>query len=242
MKKIISIMLFINCLLVSLGNAQTWITKKTFEREIITTTGKAEIGIPADLADFSFSVTGFAKDLNTAIEQARQKVDLIANKLFKAGLKNKNLSTTKFVSSENMDDKAFLSSARDFKATLNVKVRVDSISLLESIITQVSLMNPDHISSITFSLKNIEAAKNNALIMAVEKAKEKASLLCTNLNIKLGQAIYVEEGLAQNQRYSNIMAMKAGVSNQTMNISSFFVKPIKVQATVQVIFAIISKQ
>lgn len=227
----------------SFSIAQFWKVENQFERDVIIVVGTADTEVLADEASFNFTINGYAKDLNTAVANARKKVDQISKELFKIGLNESNLTTSQFRSSENKGDKAFLSSKRDFIASMKVQVRVDSLDLLEPIMTAISLQNPDYISDISFRLKDIETVKMNTLQLAVEKAREKATKICDMLNIKLGSPTYIEEiQESKNDRamLSNVVAFAsiAEDENTPMQISSIFIETIKVTVSVRAIFSI----
>lgn len=237
-------MLFSVVFIILLGcfkiNAQQWQSPNNFEHNVIIVSGSSKTEIAADRASFYFEVSGFSDDLNSAVKSAQEKVDLISRKLFQIGLSESNLTTSQFKSSENFGDKAFLSSKRDFKALIKVQVNIDNISLLEPVINTVSIMNPDYISTLTFSLKNIEAVKILTIKEAVEKAKQKASSICESLKINLGTPLYVEE--IQNNSYpypfNSVVNLKGVVNEETTQVSSIFIENINVEASVKVIFSI----
>ena len=240
----ISKVLFLIIFCFSFSNAQFWKVENTFEKNIIIVNATADKEILADKANFSFSVIGFAKDLNTAVSNAREKVDVIAKDLFKIGLQKKNLTTSQFKSNENKDDKAFLSSKRDFKAIIKVALEIDSLDILEPIVTAVSSRNPDFISDISFSLKNVEKIKIETLELAVAKAKQKANSMVSSFDIKVGNPIYIEElGNDQNMRglSANVVSRLPGVVNEAkiVEVESFFIETITVSSSVKVIFSII---
>jgi len=242
MQRIVFFIVFIILQTYVVTKAQLWQSEKNFERNVIIVLGSAKTEIAADRASFYFEVNGFSNDLNSAIKTAREKVDLISKKLFQLGLNENNLTTSQFESSENLGDKAFLSSKRDFRAVIKVQVNIDSISILEPVINTVSLMNPDYISTLSYSLKNIESVKMRTIKDAVEKAKEKANSICESLKINIGIPLYIEE-IQNNTNYPNpynrVVSLQSGVVNEeTTQISSIFIENIEIDAAVRVIFAI----
>jgi uncharacterized protein YggE len=244
MKKHILFLAFIISFQVSICNAQLWKVENNFENNVIIVIGTATSEIPADKASFSFGVNGYSQDLNSAVEFAREKVDVITKRLLEIGITNQNLTTSKFNSQENRGDKAFLSSKRDYIASLKVIVNLDSIELLEPAITTVSVLKADYISDVTFSLTNIELFKTRTITSATQNALYKAKSICDNLNIKLGPPVYIEEindNSTQVRRdfTSSIRAMESVVIEKSItNISSIFIENIKIDASVRVIFMI----
>lgn len=224
-----------------------------FDENRLVTSGTIELSIPADNATFTFEVKGVGSSLNKAVIEAKNRVKFISDALFKNGLKEKNLSTSYFYSGENFGDKAFLSSKRDYKARITVMVNIDSLELLESSIIIVSDALPERISNITFSLKNYEQQKIEALEKAVKKAKEKATILASNMGAQLGSILYIEE--VQNVppqirgrggNYPNPFNASLEVSPEMSSFgkqknSGFFVQQIKIVSKVNIIVELVTK-
>lgn len=162
--------------------------------------GNSEMQVPADVAEFSFSVKGVGSTLRGAVEDATRKVQSISNRLLKIGVVEKNISTGSFYSAENFGDKSFRSSTRDYQTTMEVFIRIDSLSILDKVIFSVSEGQIESISNISFSLKKADAIKNTALREAVKKAKEKAEAMAAQLGVTLGGVVMMEE------QFSNVSA------------------------------------
>ncbi len=222
-------------------------SKDHIPKNIIAVTGTCITETPADFAYFTFQINGYGKNLNNAVKNAKDKVALISESLFKIGLKDKDLETSRFYSSENYDNKAFLSSNRDYVACIDVKVNIQDFALLEKAIITVANFEPHEMSDMKFDLKNIKQIKLNTLETAVRNAKEKAELISKNLNIKHIKAINVEEiddnipvTLSQYSSFANSAVMGGGLSST--NGASFFVETIKIVKTVKIVFQIIKDE
>ena len=223
-----------------------------FNKNSITVFGSAEVSIPADNATFSFEVEGEGSTLSQAVNTARQKVKDISDLLFKAGLTEKNLRTSFFHSGENIGNKAFLSSKRDFKAVITVLVNIDSLGLLENSIIKVSEAKPESISNINFSLKDYERYKMDALEKAILKAKEKANMLASKMDAKLGNILSVEEIQGEPATFRggrtypnpfNVVYEIDGTTNQGINSSSgFYAQQAKITAIVKVVIEILGNE
>jgi uncharacterized protein YggE len=221
---------------------QPFIFSEENQSNYISVSGKAEIFAPADQAQFSFSVNGFGANLRAAVEQAKNKSKEISAKLLKLGLKENNLATSYFYSGENFEGKAFLSSTRDYKASITVNVTIDSLPALEESILCLSECSVENISSISFSLRNVEEVKEKARLKAVETAKNKAVQIAASLNVRLGQVKSFEETDALYPPYLqspnpfnsvNYMARGDGQSG-----SGFFAQNVSITGMVKVVYEI----
>ncbi|MEJ2052757.1 MAG: SIMPL domain-containing protein [Calditrichaceae bacterium] len=233
--------IFILLLILSTSiKAQLWRADERFEKNTIVVDGYAVIEEPADFASFNFKVKGYGKSLSEAVKNAKEKINNISEKLFKVGLKEKNLFTSHFNSGENFDNKAFLSSSKDFVASIDVVVQLDSLVLLEPAIICVSENNPDMLSNISYEIKDIEKLREKVLDLATLKAREKAKVISSRLELKINYAIYVEETSStktRGDRFSNIVVVANDRSTQS-GPRSFFAETIKIESSVKVIFRV----
>ncbi len=120
----------------------------------ITVLGSVELKEVADQASFTFSVKGVGHSLRQAVEDANIKVKTITNRLRRLGVVTDKISTSQFYSGENLGDKAFWTSKRDYKAVLVTQVTVDSLKIMDSILYTISEGELEGISNISFSLKD----------------------------------------------------------------------------------------
>lgn len=224
------------------------------DREIkqkqITVTGSVELKETADQASLVFSIKGVGSTLRQAVEDANSKVKAVTDKLIGIGVKEKNISTSEFYSGENSGDKAFLSSSRDYKATISTQVKVDSLKLLAPVIFSISESQVQNLSDIYFGLKDDLAFKKKVRIAAAEKAREKAQDLLTAVGATLGNVLSVDElsGLISSfttlpargvQGYPNrFNSSTTGTPLDESMGSGFFAKTISISSQVRVTFEI----
>jgi|GEM_PF-2066922 len=159
----------------------------------LTVTGKAEIFVPADKAAIECLVIGYGSSLRIAVDMAKQKTKEICDKLMKMGLKEKDFSTSNFFSSENFNGKSFLSSSKDYKASINVNLEIDSLKMLEDIILFLSENNVENISNISYTLSHFTDVKSQARIKALDNARKKAEQIAGALKKTLGDVKTCEE-------------------------------------------------
>jgi uncharacterized protein len=162
-------------------------------KNVITTYGKVELKVPGDFATVSFKVISEGSSLREAVLLAKEKVGLITSDLFKIGLSEKNISTSRFYSGENLDGKSFFSSASDYKTVIDTYIKIDSLVLIEDILLTISDHKPNEITEILFKLKNPEKYKLQAIEKAIYKAKEKALLLANVMDAEIEKPLMINE-------------------------------------------------
>ena len=163
------------------------------DRDKLTVYGKVRVFAKMDRAIVSFKIEGVGRTLKDAFSDANKKIDSISVKLFAIGLSQNNLSTSFFKNRENIGNKAFLSSKRDYKTTMSVAITTDSLDLLENIVVILSESNIEEISDISFEMVDYSELRLNAIKQATAKAIEKAKVISEQLEVQLGNAFEVEE-------------------------------------------------
>lgn len=238
-------------LLLTLASNVTIAQDRQLTTNQITVLGSVELKEIADEASFTFSLKGVGSSLRLAVEDASKKMKILTNKLVELGISARNISTSSFYSGENYDDRAFLSSSRDYQATLTTLVKVDSLQLLESVLYLISESKVLNLSNITFSIKDELGFRRRARVAAALKAKEKAEDIAHALGVSLGRLLFVEETdptRVYNQQIaqhypspfnpsSNQIQDLHGRSNVYESVgSAFFAQTISVTSQVKVIF------
>lgn len=223
----------------------------------ISVSGSVELREIANQASFTFTVKGVGSSLRLAVENANMKVKIVTDKLLHLGVSTHNIATSQFYSGENYGNKAFLSSSRDYQATLVTLVMVDSLPLLEPILYATSESEIENVSNISFSMKDELDVRRRARVAAAMKAKEKAGDMARALNVTLGQVISIDETdptrvfslRGGSQNYPNpfnpttsaqFMQRESNADESTG--SSFFAQTITITSQVRVIFEIKPQQ
>lgn len=219
----------------------------------ITVLGSVELKEIADQANFTFSLKGVGSSLRLAVENANKKVKVVTDNIIRLGIPAHNISASRFYSGENYGDKAFLSSSRDYQATLTALVKVDSLHLLESVLYTISESDVQNLSNIGFSLKDELGPRRRARTGAALKAKEKAEDIAQALGVVLGRLIAVEEtdptrvySQQAPQNYpspfnpsaTQIQYLRGGSTIDESVGSAFFAQTITVTSQVRAVFEI----
>ncbi len=206
-------------------------------RNLITVEGSVLSEVPADFASFHFTVSGSGKDLSAAVAGVKRKVQKITDALFEIGLDERSLSTSRFYSGENFENKAFFTSNRDFIASIKVNVGVKDFDLLEPAVLLVSDSGVDQLSDIRFQLKGIEEIRAGAFEAAINKAKEKAQTIQNNLDIENIRVVSVEE--VSNSGYPNPFNLVRSFGDDSQGPGSLiFAETIRVAVRVRVVYEI----
>ncbi len=197
--------------------------------------GTAELQAEADQASFMYEVEGFGSTLKEAVDNAKKKARETTQKLFDLGLKEENLATSSFFSGENTGGKAFLSSSKDFHATIKVTVMLFDLKKLEDAILTLSECDIVNMSRIDFSLRNPAVYKEKARKEAVALAKKKGKELAEEMGIKLGKVVRVEENHAGIYPMNGMVMAKGGFNAAP---PTFHAATMKVSASLRISYTI----
>ena len=177
----------------------------------ITVVGTAVVRQKADEVSFTLSIMGTGPSLSAAVDTARRKATDILNVLKQFGYGDDDLTTSHFSEGEN-PEKLLFSSKKDYRAIIEIQVKTDRLNEIERTIISLNQLKID-VYNIRYSLKTDFALTKLALKEAAEKAREKAELLAVELNVKIEQAISVEELGVSNVATSNVN-IRGGRSNE----------------------------
>jgi uncharacterized protein YggE len=220
----------------------------------LTVFGKTKVFSKADRANIFFHIKGVGSGLNRAFDDAKQQMSIISIKLENIGLGERDISTSFFQSRENLGDKAFLSSKKDYCATMTVTITTDSLELLEPIVVILSESQVESISSISFDLTDYSDLRKRGLREAILKAKEKANFVSKELGLVCGDVLSVEEIRSPEpesrpttfNRYSspfNVpLFVQEGSSYQTRDESSIYSQEISFFSEVKVTFEAVNDE
>lgn len=83
-----------------------------------------------------------------------------------------------------------------FTASNTVEAATSDISLTGRVIDSAIQAGANRVEHIRFGVKNDDAAKNQALRLAAQRAREKANAMAGGLGVRLGSVLRAEEGAA----------------------------------------------
>ncbi len=233
-------------LAISSGSLPLYSQDSQFTANTLTVYGIGNIEVAPDRAFVAFTLEGFGPSLSEAFSTARDRVQSITAKLLSLGLKEEDLLTSTFYGAENMGGKAFLSASRDYRTNIDMRVTVDSLDRIQSILTALADAQVDRISNIQFVVKADSLLKMQARGLAAANARQKALLMAQELDISLGRAIYVEELLGGTDTDFNISRpINYGISAASVVVSTptalFRGKMLGMKSGVKVIYEISPK-
>jgi len=166
----------------------------------INVEGVAEITAVPDIGVFNFTVEAENMDVATAQEESGEKINDITTFLkSEGGVEEKDIKTTgyntypryewerdTFCTRGDCDSERVL---KGYVVTQNVTVKARDTAKAGELIAGVGSRGATNLSGLNFEVDDIEGKKEEARLLAIKDAKEKAERLADELDVRLGDII-----------------------------------------------------
>ncbi|GJM61898.1 hypothetical protein PEDI_24500 [Persicobacter diffluens] len=168
----------------------------------IMISGQGTYAASPDWVKVTVSVEGKNEAFNLAFDQLNQISQKLQQALKDQGIKNDQIFTSNYQIEKDFqynpttrknEDMGFLA-----KHQINVEIPLNN-DQLKKIITTVSNTEGNARLTVSFSIKDLESARNKALVLAVQDAKAKALTICKAANLSLGEIKQIDYGQTYNR-------------------------------------------
>ncbi len=171
----------------------------------ITVSGKGEAFAIPDLATFSFSVSADAKTVAEAQSQVTSKMDAILKRLKDLGIEDKDVKTTDYsvypkytYGSMAPCSPNYCPPSRQvqdgFTANHSVSVKVRKADDAGKALQAAGDAGATNLSSISFTVDDLDKITTEARAIAIKDAKEKAEALSDELGVHLVRVVSYSDG------------------------------------------------
>lgn len=192
MKRILS-SLFIIAAFATFANAQNYDPRRT-----ISVTGDAEVKVVPDEVVINMAVETNNSDLDKAREENDKKVSAVIAMVKKLGVEGKFIQTDYLSVEPRYDYTVQYNNERERKflgyyMTKNISVTLRDVSKFEKLVADALKIGTNYIRGISFQTTELRKHRDQARLMAIRAAKEKATALATELGQKIGKPITISE-------------------------------------------------
>jgi uncharacterized protein YggE len=237
MKRILS-SLFILTALASFANAQNYDPRRT-----INVTGDAEVKVVPDEVSINFAVETNNTDLDKAREENDKKVSAVIAMVKKLGVEDKFIQTDYLSVEPRYDYTVQYNNERERKflgyyMTKNISVTLRDVSKFEKLVADALKIGTNYIRGISFQTTELRKHRDQARLMAIRAAKEKATALAGELGQKVGKPISISESSYNVPMYKNVRMQNAMASDESAGSSGEVIAlgQIEIKASVSVTF------
>lgn len=195
---------------------------------IIEVSGEGEVLAKPDIGSFSFSVEAKGEDAATAQEQSAIATNAILTYLKEAGVEEKDVKTqdynlrknyryeetlclTGYCPSNRVDD--------GYIVNQSVMVKVRDLDKAGEIIAGVGDKGATNISSLNFTIDDMDALEEEARAKAIADAKAKAERLADDLGVRIERIVSFNESSYQPYAARAMMAMDMAVEESAESMA-----------------------
>lgn len=152
---------------------------------LIKVTGEGELAVPPDSASVNLGVITESKQLITAQQQNSLDVAKVINSLISLGITKNHIQTFDYRIESDYDYEEGKQIFRGYKSTHILQVKIDDLSIVGKVVDTAVQNGVNYVSNVQFTVKNKESFYQQALILAVNHAIEKAKTIAGTLNVTL---------------------------------------------------------
>lgn len=208
-------------------------TKRT-----INVSGDGEMNISPDLAYVTFGVMTEKNTVNEAQKENSSAMNNIIASIKKEGIQKEDIKTTNYNINPkyNYDNKTGTSTLVGYTVSSSLNVTVRDINKVGIIIDRAIESGANFSNGISFGVSDYEKYYNMALLKAVSKAKGKADIIASAIDVKLTVPVSIVElsngNYPQPPVYYDRISMKES-SNSSMSVET---GTFKVKASVSMVY------
>jgi uncharacterized protein len=149
---------------------------------LIKVTGEGELTIPPDSSSINLGIITESKQLITAQQQNALEVTKVINSLISLGITKNQIQTFDYRIESEYDYDQGKQTFRGYKITHILQVKIEDLSIIGKVVDTAVQNGANYVSSIQFTAKNKESFYQQALVLAVNHAVEKAKIIAGTLN------------------------------------------------------------
>ena len=212
---------------------------------LVTTTGNSEVKVVPDLADLRFDIELRNTNLNTALAQEAEKMSQLVAALKAAGIGERDLQTSQVTINPvyQQENGTYAETAKIafFSVSQTVGCTLRDIQKITAITTRAIDAGANRVSGVTLRTSRLRQYRDQARVMAVKAAKEKALALAGELGSKVGKPHSITEQSSEipTLLLGNSFAQNAAAApGDSGSNSAFEPGTISISATVTVAFVL----
>ena len=212
---------------------------------LVTTTGNSEVKVVPDLADLRFDIELRNTNLKTALAQEAEKMSQLVAALKAAGIGERDLQTSQVTINPvyQQENGTYAETAKIafFSVSQTVGCTLRDIQKITTITTRAIDAGANRVSGVTLRTSRLRQYRDQARVMAVKAAKEKALALAGELGSKVGKPHSITEQSSEiptlllGNSFAQNVAAAPGDSGSN---SAFEPGTISISATVTVAFVL----
>ena len=175
--------------------------QSAIEPPLITVSGQAEVRVPPDEVVFTLVIESLEKDMLVANERTDVSVRQVLSIARKNNIKPEDVQTSQIsvqpkYNTDNMDSEERSKVTRvvvGYEVSKTVGIRLRELSRFDVLLADVLKAGITRLSNLEFRNSQIRKHRDQARVMAIRAAQEKAKLLAREIGQSIGPAYSITE-------------------------------------------------
>ncbi|MEH7009874.1 SIMPL domain-containing protein [Neobacillus niacini] len=198
----------------------------TQRNNIIKVRGEGEIAVQPDTASVNLGVVTESNELIGAQQQNSMVVNKVIDSLIALGIDRNQIQTFDYRIEAVYDYEQGKQIFRGYKITHILQVKIDDLSIIGKVVDTAVQNGANYVANVQFTTKYKDSYYQQALVMALNNASNKAKTIANTLRVSLNPTpILVTEGGDTIQPFeSQQVAFVKGVSSTQIQPGQLIIK------------------
>ena len=190
-----------------------------YPREItVSATGQTAV-IP-DIATIRLGVTTEGDEVSEVTSENTEKINTIIGEIKALGVNKEDVQTTRYSLSPRYDWDEGRRNFAGYELIQEITIKIRDFSKVGEVLDRATSSGANIVEDLQFVVEDIDAAKEDAIVEAIGKAKEKAKILARASGLKLGKIVNIYENYyyPQEDQYKYAMEGVGMGGRETLDI------------------------
>lgn len=181
----------------------------------VNVVGEGEIYVKPDIVNITISIENEGTDVAYLKEKNGEEVAKVIQVLL-GEIPQKNFQTQRVYLQKNYD---YNTKQYKYVASQTIFIKLEDVSKYEKLMEDIFAAGVNRIDNVSFDVKDRKNLQNQARILAVENARQKALLYAVSLEQNIGKAIFISEETASRPIVQREMMLAAGSSSDESTLA-----------------------
>ena len=159
----------------------------------VAVTGIGKISVEPDIITVKASVLSLKVDVNEAVEIVGKKISTIIKETFDIGVVKKDVSSLQINISPEYNWKSTPKTLRGYRVRQQLVITLRDVKNYSALVAVLTKNGVYQINQIEVSSSEQEHIKNQAIIKALDNARDKADIMALKIEAKVGKVYSIEE-------------------------------------------------
>ena len=163
----------------------------------ITISGEGKVTAIPDIATVSLGLETKNKNINKAQQENTDKINQLIERLKALDIKKEDIKTTSYSVFPDYNWTTGRQVLEGYKVSQNIEVKIRNFDKISEALNLIGELNLNQVGGLIFAIDEPEKYRQEARMLALEQAKQKAEALAKAADVKLGKLVSFSEGSYQ---------------------------------------------